>query len=111
MDEMIVYRTWDESMAEMALDLLRSEGLEARKTSDMTRSVYPFTMDGLGEIEILVPEDEAQEALEILAARFSEGDLTMIDDDEISESDFETDEYTEPSDSDENLYGSGEVGK
>lgn len=105
MEETTVYRTWDESMAEMALDLLRSEGLEARKTSDMTRSVYPFTMDGLGEIEILVPEDEAKEALEILAARFSEGDMGAIDDDEISESDFETDDYTEPGDPDEDLYG------
>lgn len=108
MEETTVYRTWDESMAEMALDLLRAEGIEARRVSDVPRSIYPFTMDGLGEIEIVVPEDEAQEALEILAARFSEGDLTMIDDDEISESDFETDEYAEPSDSDDNPYDSGE---
>ena len=108
MEETTVYRTWDESMAEMALDLLRSEGIEARKVSEVPRSVYPITIDGLGVIEITVPEDEAQEALEILAARFSEDDLGVIEGDD---AEFETDEYTEAFDSEEDPLSSGESEK
>ncbi|MHB9028209.1 MAG: putative signal transducing protein [Candidatus Latescibacterota bacterium] len=80
MDDVTVYRTWDESMAEMAIGLLRAEGINAWKVADVPRSVYPVSVDGLGEIEIVVPEDEAQEALDILAVRFSEGELGFIGD-------------------------------
>ncbi|MCE5252314.1 DUF2007 domain-containing protein [bacterium] len=72
MEEITVFRTWDEPTADMAVGLLRAEGLNATKLADVPRSVYPFTMDGLGEIEIRVPENEADQALEIIAARFSE---------------------------------------
>lgn len=108
MEDITVYRTWDESMAEMAIDLLRSEGIEARKVSDVPRSVYPLTLDGLGEIEIVVPEDEAQEALEILSARFSEDDMGILENDEIGESDIESDE---PIDPDEEPYYPGDNDK
>jgi hypothetical protein len=70
MKEVTVYRTWDESMACMAVDLLQGEGIHARIQANM-RSVYPFTMDGLGEIDILVPEVEEDLATEILNVRFS----------------------------------------
>ena len=74
MDEVTVYRSWDEPLADMAVGLLCAEGLHARKVSGITRSVYPLTYDGLGEIEVRVPSDEAQNAEEIIAARFSEND-------------------------------------
>ncbi|MFC1607800.1 hypothetical protein ACFL47_07500 [Candidatus Latescibacterota bacterium] len=74
MDDVTVYTTWDEPMADMALGLLRAEGIQARKRTDVARSVHPFTMDGLGEIEILVPGGEKDRATEILAARFSSDD-------------------------------------
>ncbi len=105
MDETTVYRTWDESMAEMAVDLLRSEGIEARRMSDMSRSIYPFTMDGLGEIEIVVPDDDAQDALDILAARFSEGDIEELGDDELGE------EFDEHERFDHDRYYGDEFGK
>lgn len=111
MEETIVYRTWDESMSDMGLDLLRSEGIEARKVSNVPRSVYPFTMDGLGEILIVVPEDEAQEALEILAARFSEGDMGVHDENELTVEDFDTDAYSDSPDTDEDLETPGEIGR
>ncbi len=99
MSEVTVYRTWEESMASMALDLLHAEGIHARRVSVMPRSVYPVSVDGLGEIEIVVSEDEAQEALDILAVRFSEGEpgfaeesgaTLPVQEDEDSE-EFETD--------------------
>ncbi|MFC1692416.1 hypothetical protein ACFL1R_02800 [Candidatus Latescibacterota bacterium] len=76
MKEMTVFRTWDEPIADMAVDLLSSEGIQARKLADVVRSVHPFTFDGLGEIEIRVPEKDQKRALEIIAVRFSEQDNT-----------------------------------
>jgi hypothetical protein len=87
MDEITVYRTWDESFAEMAVDLLRAEGINARTMAGVTRSVYPFTMDGLGEISIIVPEKDAQEALDVLSARFSESEIAEFGEEECGEED------------------------
>ena len=71
MDEVTVFRTWDEPMAAMAVDLLKAEGINAVRIADVPRNVLPFSINGLGEIEIRVMEDEEVRALEILSARFS----------------------------------------
>ena len=83
MDEITVFTTWDEPMADMAVGLLQAEGISARKRTDVARSLYPFSVDGLGEIQICVPEDEAEMALDIIAARFSEQGITPEDISEI----------------------------
>ena len=75
MDEVTVFRTWEEPIADMALDMLRTEGIGAVKLSDVPRSVYPITVDGLGEIEIRVPAPDGERAAEIIAVRFSEASL------------------------------------
>ena len=100
MVETTVYRTWDESFAEMAVDLLRAEGIEARKVADVPRSIYPITMDGLGEIRVVVQEEGAQEALDILAARFSETDLGDYGDEEFKEDDENNKRYSDDRDTD-----------
>jgi len=100
MVETTVYRTWDESFAEMAVDLLRAEGIEARKVADVPRSVYPVTMDGLGEIEVVVPENDAKEALDIITARFSETDLGDHGDEEFKEDEEHNERYSDDRDTD-----------
>jgi hypothetical protein len=100
MVETTVYRTWDESFAEMAVDLLRAEGIEARKVADVPRSIYPITMDGLGEIRVVVQEEDAQEALDILAARFSETDLGDYGDEEFKEDEEYNERYSDDRDTD-----------
>lgn len=80
MNSITVYRTWDEPMAEMALGLLRAEGIEAVKRDSGLRSSYAITVDGLGEIEIRVSEEDAARAAEILEARFSESGNVSVDD-------------------------------
>ena len=75
MKEITVYKTWDEPMADMAVGLLRAEGIAAYKSDSGLRSSIAITTDGLGEIEVHVPEEEAEKAREILAVRFSEGDV------------------------------------
>lgn len=73
MREVSVFKTWEEPIATMALDFLRAEGIHATSYSDVPRSVFPFTIDGLGEIEIRVPEESAGRAVEVIAVRFSGG--------------------------------------
>jgi hypothetical protein len=83
MEEVTIFRTWDEPIANMAIDLLKSEGINAVKIADVPRSVYPFTFDGLGEIEIRVLEVDVEKALEIIAVRFSENGISDPFEDEV----------------------------
>ena len=78
MKEITIFRTWEEPIADMAIDFLSSEGISAIKQSEIPRSVMPMTMDGIGEIEIRVPEDDVDRAVEIIAVRFSESDISGI---------------------------------
>ncbi|MFA6471588.1 MAG: hypothetical protein WCU00_06050 [Candidatus Latescibacterota bacterium] len=72
MKEIAVYRAWGEQMAGMAIGLLHGVGIHARVVPDMTMPIYPVALDGLGEILIVVPEEEAEQAIELLTVRFSE---------------------------------------
>ena len=74
MKEITVFQTWDEPMANMALGLLKAEGITAYKHDSGLRSTVVISVDGLGEIEIRVPEDQAERARAILDARFSNAD-------------------------------------
>jgi len=76
MAEITVFTTWDEPMANMAVGLLRAEGIYAYKRDSGLRSSYPITVDGLGEIEVRVPEEDSVKAQEIINARFSEGETS-----------------------------------
>lgn len=80
MREVTVFRTWDEPLADMALDFLREAGIPSFKTGDVPRSVLPFTVDGLGEIEIRVSESDEALAAEIIEARFTETGEVLPDD-------------------------------
>ena len=50
MEDVTVFRTWEEPIADMALDFLKTAGINAFKVSDVPRSVFTFTVDGLAEI-------------------------------------------------------------
>ena len=78
MKEITIFRTWEEPIADMAIDFLSSEGIAAVKMSEIPRSVMPMTMDGIGEIEIRVPEEDVDRAVEIIAVRFSENNIPGI---------------------------------
>ena len=85
MEDITIFRTWEEPIADMAIDFLKTEGISAVKISDVPRSVYPTTMDGIGEIEIRVPEEDVEKAVEIIAVRFSENNISDIDIDDFEE--------------------------
>jgi len=71
MEERLVFQTNDEPLADMAIGLLKAEGIEAFKKGAGLRSSLAITMDGLGQIELYVTENEAERALEIIEVRMS----------------------------------------
>ncbi|HAJ33454.1 MAG TPA: hypothetical protein DCK79_08815 [Candidatus Atribacteria bacterium] len=55
----------DEALA--IKSLLASYNIECILQSDITRSVYPFTIDGLAEVSILVSERDLEKSKEIIS--------------------------------------------
>ncbi len=64
----VVYRCWNEPEAQMLKGLLESYGVKPRLVSHVPHSVYPFNVDGLGEIRITVPQEYEEKANQIIAA-------------------------------------------
>ncbi len=67
-DRHLLMTTQDEGEAEIVRGLLDAHGIPARVVSDIAHSVYPFTLDGLGEIRVFVPAGSLDEAREVLSA-------------------------------------------
>ena len=64
--------------AQPVLAVLRANGIPARTRGEAVGAVYGLTLDGLGEVGILVPAERADEARELLAAG-EHGDLALGD--------------------------------
>ncbi len=67
----MIFTTWERAEAEIIKGIIEGQGITCMLSSDITHMVYPFSMDGLGEIRIYVSEEKAEEALELIRA-FSE---------------------------------------
>ncbi len=74
MKEVAVFTTWDEPTADMAAGLLAAEGIVVRMRTGGNPRIFPMTMDGLATITLMVPENNADKARELIAVRFSECD-------------------------------------
>jgi hypothetical protein len=61
-----IYRTQDHIEAELIKGILENESINSILKSHVVRYLYPFTVDGLGEVRILVPEDRLKAAKEII---------------------------------------------
>jgi len=66
--------------AEVILAALRGNGIDARARGEIIGKVYGLTLDGLGEMSILVPESQLERAREILEA--GNGGALLVGDDE-----------------------------
>jgi hypothetical protein len=65
--------------AEPILAALRANGIPCRLQGEALGSVYGLTLDGLGEVAILVPAEHADAAHELLEAGAA-GDLAVAPD-------------------------------
>lgn len=54
---------------------LEAEGIPTRLSYEAAGEIYAITVDGLGEVRILVPQMEAFRARDILSQSFREEDL------------------------------------
>jgi hypothetical protein len=73
----LLMRTWSDGEAAMIRQLLETYGIPCQVVSDVSHCVLPFSLDGLGEVRILVPAGRIQEARTILAEHRRQG-LSVI---------------------------------
>lgn len=64
-----VYKAWGSTEAEVIKSFLESNGIPCLLKGLVVQSVHPFSMDGLGEIKILVPEKDHSLAEKLLESR------------------------------------------
>ncbi len=64
-----VYSAWGSAEAEVVKSFLKSHGIPCLLKGLVVHSVHPFSMDGLGEIKILVPEKDFVLAKKLLTSR------------------------------------------
>ncbi len=77
--EVEVLRVQGSINAEPILAALRASGIPARTRGEALGSVYGLTLDGLGEVAILVPTEHEAAARDLLAAGERE-ELRVTDD-------------------------------
>lgn len=63
----IVYECHGDGEVEVVLSFLDSHGICAATSSLASRSVHPFTVDGMGRTTIMVQESDAERARQLLA--------------------------------------------
>ncbi len=61
-----VRRVWGLSEAEVIKSFLASHGITCIFRGEMVQAVYPITVDGLGEIKIMVAESDYELARDLL---------------------------------------------
>jgi hypothetical protein len=62
----VVFQTQNENEALVIEGLLEVHGIFCYRTSDISHSVYPLSVDGLGLVKVLVHSSKAEEALRII---------------------------------------------
>ena len=67
-----VYKAWGSAEAEVVKSFLESHGIPCMLKGLVVQSVHPFSMNGLGEIKILVPKKDHALAEELLKSHQAE---------------------------------------
>jgi ribonuclease-3 len=70
---LVIFRTHSDIEASIVRGLLESHGIRSIVSSDVPHSVFPLTVDGLGEVRISVHPEEADEARRIIDSHRSDG--------------------------------------
>jgi hypothetical protein len=73
MNWVTVHKTNGITDAEILKNMLESFGIPVRVSYEAAGRIYGLTMDGMGVVSLLVSEDRAQEARDILAEHFTPG--------------------------------------
>jgi len=63
------------TLAKIITGRLQAEGISTTLRYEAAGMIYAITIDGLGEVKILVPVEDWERAKEVLSASFDEADL------------------------------------
>lgn len=69
----LLVKSWDDGEAAIIRQLLVCYGIPCQVVSDVSHSLFPLSIDGLGEIRILVPPSWLREAQTLLADHRRQG--------------------------------------
>jgi Putative prokaryotic signal transducing protein len=64
---------WGPAEAEVIKSFMESQGIPCIYKSRVVQSIHPFSMNGLGEIKIFVPEKDYETAKKILETKPENG--------------------------------------
>jgi ribonuclease-3 len=70
---LVIFRTHSDIEASIVRSLLESHGIRSIVSSDVPHSVFPLTVDGLGEVRISVHPGQADEARRIIDSHRTDG--------------------------------------
>jgi ribonuclease III len=82
-DLVVIFRTHSDIEASVVRSLLEAHGLMTVVNSDVPHSIFPLSIDGLGEVRISVHHSEADEARRIIDSHrteFANGQLVRLRD-------------------------------
>jgi ribonuclease-3 len=71
-DLVVIFRTHSDIEAQIVRGLLESHGVTSVVSSDIPHSIFPLSVDGLGEVRIAVHHSEAKEAHQIIEGHRTE---------------------------------------
>ena len=71
-DLVVIFRTHSDIEAQIVRGLLEAHGVMSVMSSDVPHSIFPLSVDGLGEVRIAVHPGEAEEAVRIIAGHRTE---------------------------------------
>lgn len=74
----IVFRASSDIEATVVSGLLEAHGIPHVRSSDFPHSVFPFKVEGLGQVRIAVPPDAAEEALRLIESHRTEGPGVVV---------------------------------
>lgn len=69
----LLMKTWSDGEAEVVRHLLATYGIECQVVSDVPHMLFPLSVDGLGEIRILIAPEDREEAENVLAEHRRQG--------------------------------------
>lgn len=71
----IAYTASGITNANIVVGRLETEGIPARLKYEAVGAIYAITIDGLGEVDILVPVNYLEKAREVLSQRYEDKDM------------------------------------
>ena len=71
-DLVVIFRTHSDIEAQIVRGLLEAHGVMSVMSSDVPHSIFPLSLDGLGDVRIAVHPGDAEEAVRIIAGHRTE---------------------------------------